>query len=144
MTIKRMSLWFVLSLGVLLSSAGFTCGGGTQTTPLGASPRAPAAEGEVEARRIENANTRLVVKVRHLAHPEKIQAGATTYVVWLQPSGQDRPQNIGALQVDQNLTGTLTATTPHDQFQITITAEPFPQASAPAGVEVFKATVRAR
>lgn len=49
---------------------------------------------------------------------------------------------MGALAVDKNLTGTLTTTTPHRDFELSITAEPFPQAKEPSGPAVLSTTVR--
>jgi hypothetical protein len=127
-------------IGLGLPTGAYGCGG-TQT-PMVASNLVPAAEGEIEAKRGDHGNTELTVTVRHLAQPEKLSDGATTYVVWIKPPGELKQQNIGALAVDKNLTGTLKTTTPHDEFELSITAESFPQAAAPSGPEVLSTTVR--
>jgi hypothetical protein len=45
----------------------------------------PAADGVTEVRRDENGNAPLDIKVDHLAPPERIAPGATSYVVWVNP-----------------------------------------------------------
>ncbi len=134
-----------LTLGAGLAGAVYACSGPQQTTTqMSSSSLVPAAEGSIQAQKGENQNTELTVTVRHLSHPAKLAAGATTYVVWLQANGQTAPQNIGALDIDKGLTGTLKTTTPHAEFQLSITAEPFPKAPAPTGPEVFRTTVRSK
>jgi hypothetical protein len=128
------------AIGLGLAGAAYGCGG-TQTEMV-ASDRVPAAKGEVEAKKGDHGNTDLTVTVKHLAKPSKVREGATTYVVWIRPPGEQQPQNLGALAVDKNLTGTLKTTTPHDEFELSITAEAFPQAAAPTGPEVLSTTVR--
>src|SRR4051812_47460671 len=67
----------------------------------------PAAEGTLQAGAAKNDNTSIDLKVKHLAHPAKLAKPASAYVVWTQRDDKAPPQNIGALQVDKNLTGTL-------------------------------------
>src|SRR5688500_8016789 len=68
----------------------------------------PAADGVAEVRRDENGNAQLDIKVDHLAPPERIAPGATSYVVWVKPMrGDMKLQNLGALRVDKNLSGEL-------------------------------------
>lgn len=123
-----------------LSAVAFGCGGSQKQ--MVASDRVPAAKGKIETDEGDNGNTQLTVRVEHLAEPAKIDENATTYVVWIKPPGAQKEQNIGALAVDKNLTGTLKTTTPHDEFELSITAEPFPNASTPSGPEVLSTTVR--
>ena len=140
---EGMKLVSVLGLGMAFSGGLAACAGG-QMTQMVSNPRVPAAEGQVVATKIENGNTRLTLTVKHLAHAASVQGGATIYVVWLQPNEQAPAQNIGALDVDKNLNGTLTTTTTQTEFLLSVTAEPFPNAAAPAGAEVFRTTVRAK
>jgi hypothetical protein len=139
-TIKnRVALTLCLGL-----AGGFFACAGTQQTRMTASTLVPAAEGYVQTEEGKNGNISLKILVKHLAHPEKLQTGATIYVAWLQPIDQAVPQNMGALNVGKNLTGLLQTSTPHHEFQLWITAEAFPRAAAPSGPEVFRTVVRDR
>jgi hypothetical protein len=53
-----------------------------------------------------------------------------------------RPQNVGVLKVGDDRKGELETTTPYSQFQIFITAEPNPTASAPTSNRLMSASVR--
>lgn len=128
-----------LALGLGLTAGVYACGG--SQTQMVASKRVPAAQGEIDTRKGDNGNTELIVTVKHLAKPANLKDGATTYVVWIKPPGSEKQQNIGALAVDKNLTGTLKTTTPHDEFELSITAESFSRAEEPSGPEVLSTTV---
>jgi hypothetical protein len=91
---------------------------------LGSSPEIPAAEGTARLRATRNGNTEIKLSVKHLAPPARITAGAGVFVVWargLAPGAA--AQNLGALRVDKNLNGKLTATTPMTSFDLFITCE---------------------
>src|SRR4051812_43716492 len=112
------------------------------SVPLAAATNSlPAAQGSVKTSIDSNSNTAVSVDVKHLAPPAKVADGATTYVVWAQPRGADAPQNLGALKVDKNLTGTLYTVLPFDEFKVFITAEPTPGVTAPSGDELLAANV---
>ncbi|MBX7116859.1 MAG: hypothetical protein K1X64_21215 [Myxococcaceae bacterium] len=124
----------------LLGGAG--CMTGAMKVPMTAAANMPAAEGTVTATRTSNENIALEVQVRHLAHPEKVEQGASTYVVWARPMGQAVPQILGALKVDRNLDGMLSTVTPYKEFQVFITAEPTEAAVTPTGQQLLLASVR--
>lgn len=107
--------------------------GGGHGTSLQNAASQPAAEGELKAGATKNDNTSIDLKVKHLAHPEKLQKPGSNYVVWTQRDDKAPPQNIGALQVDKNLTGTLNTETPLHKFDLFITAEPSGQVAQPSG-----------
>ena len=131
------------SLRVLLAAiAGAACLSGCATIstlfgPAGpkmsVSPTIPAAEGTVRFARATNDNTSINLKVKHLADPEKLTPPAKNYVVWVRNGQSAPPQNIGALTVDKNLTGTLNTVTSLHSFGIFITAELTGQVQAPTG-----------
>ena len=75
-----------------------------------------AAQGNVETTTTQNGNTALTVQVKHLAPPEKVASGASTYVVWATPMDANaEAQNLGALTVDTDRTGELrTLTSPQE------------------------------
>lgn len=100
---------------------------------LVASSAIPSVEGTAQFGETDDGNTSITLQARHLAHPERLTPPAHTYVVWLQPSKKDPPQNIGALAVDDGLNGSLQAITPFKSFELFITAEQAPDVRAPAG-----------
>lgn len=110
----------------------------TQTMRSGAG--VPASEGTVSATSESNGNTKVAVRVKHLAPPSKVAADATVYVVWVQPRNA-RPQNVGALTLNDNLEGSLDTTTPHHQFRLTVTPEPSGQVDLPTHEAVFTSNV---
>lgn len=118
-----------------------SCASGTRTVRMAGSSDVPAAEGTVKASPGENGNTLLQVDVRHLALPGRVLEGATTFVVWALPLGEATPQNIGALQVDKELHGTLKTLTPLRSLQVFITAEPNPATKVPSGPQLLSAVV---
>lgn len=115
------------------------CGGPAPVTMV-PTPTAPAAQGTVVARAGGNGNTKLSVEVKHLAKPEAVWPTAKVYVVWVRPQGGP-PQNVGTLQIDDQLTGRLETSTPFRSFAVTITPEEFPAATSPRGPSVLEAAV---
>jgi hypothetical protein len=101
----------------------------------------PAAQGTVTATSTDNNNTAVVVDVHHLASPERVQPGATTYVVWARAAGREEYQNLGALRVDSNLHGQLRTVTPLRSFDVIVTAEQSPTVTMPTSKRVLAATI---
>lgn len=132
---------FALASIIALGASGCgVFGGGSSEHKMAAAPSNLAGEGTVEASAGENDNTQLEVSVRHLAAPEKVAADASVYVVWIKP--RNAPiQNIGALEVDDDLTGELKTTTPHVAFTLTVTPEPSSRMTEPSHAAVFTAHV---
>lgn len=125
---------FALAVGGLAACAG------PSPLPMLNSSQTPAARGTVLAEAAENGNTRLIVEVKHLAPPENVAPSAKVYVVWVQPQGAP-PQNVGALRVNDDLTGRLQTVTAFASFQVMVTAEELPTATAPRGPQVLSAIV---
>lgn len=105
-----------------------------------ASTLVPAAQGTVHTDTDHNGNTGIKVNVQHLAKPHDVQTGYTSYVVWVQPRGQS-PTNVGELQVNNDLKGSIETSTPAKQFDLFITAENNPRSETPSGPEVMHTTV---
>ena len=82
-----------------------------------------ASDGTVRVSEGDNGNTKVSVRVKHLAPPSKLAADATVYVVWIQPREGDR-QNVGALTLNKDLEGSLDTLTPHRRFKVSVTPEP--------------------
>jgi len=100
----------------------------------------PGAAGRVDVDKDRNGNTELKIHVYHLADPEKLSSPKSVYVVWVQPPSKP-PVNVGQLKVNENLEGTLTATTPFKAFDTFITAEDNAHVDTPSGPEVLRTTV---
>lgn len=106
----------------------------------------PFAKGEVDASFEENGNGKMTLRVEHLGDPAKLNAKATTYVVWVKPiakEGNEKPQNVGALKVDDDYSGELEFTTTFRHFDVTVTPEESAEVSQPGGRDVLKTTVNA-
>jgi hypothetical protein len=127
----------------LLAACATTMAG--TTVPLAASQDIPAAVGTVDHGVTDNNNTRLRIDVKHLAPPGRVSPGATTYVVWAEPDfAGGRPLNLGALQVDESLQGSMEATTALQSFTVFVTAEPSATAMEPKGARLLSARVERR
>lgn len=137
--------WLAIAAFTLMTSTASTlvgCGAsGPRTVVMRTSHDVPGAEGNIKASSTDNDNTLIEVDVRHLASPEKVATGATTYVVWVRAAGAGIPQNLGALQVDGDLRGTLKSVTPLRSFDVFITAEASPTTMAPINKQLLTASI---
>jgi hypothetical protein len=57
-----------------------------------------------------NGNTKVEVKVKHLTRPQALVPPRQAYLVWVQPRSA-QPELLGALKVNDDLEGSLKATT---------------------------------
>lgn len=122
----------------------FVAGCASSPQIMSADSRVPAAQGEVKSKEESNGNTHLKVKVKHMAKPNAVEPMAQTYVVWAQDNtNTGNVQNLGALQVNDNLEGEIEALTPMKRFDVFITAEPVATAQYPTGVKTLWTTVEA-
>jgi hypothetical protein len=135
----KKSLLITIVLGYVAVASG--CGSSPPVVRMVASLDVPAAQGTVKATSTDNNNTAIEVEVHHLAPPERVQPGATTYVVWARATGQDTYQNLGALRVDENLRGTLKTITPLRSFDVMITAEAGPTVMTPTSRRLLSASI---
>jgi hypothetical protein len=137
--------WLAIAAFALMTSTVSTmvgCGAsGPRTVVMRASRDIPAAEGTIKFSAADNGNTAIEVEVHHMASPEKVATGATTYVLWARAAGAGIPQNLGALQVDGDLRGTLKTVTPLRSFDVFITAEDSPTTMAPINKQLLTASV---
>jgi hypothetical protein len=125
-------LWLSLSV---LAFAGkkFTLAGTTV---------APAARGEVEASLDKkNGNTKVKIKVEHLAPPANLNPPMTGYLIWFQQPG-GTAESQGRLRIDKNLKASFETTTPWKTFDIVVTAESDATVKAPTGAVVLKGSVQ--
>lgn len=118
-------------------------GCGASAMMLQRSERIPAAEGSVKVDRGPNDNTRLKIEVKHLAPPDRIEAGANVFVAWARPlQGSNPPQNLGALVVDKDLSGRLETVTSWREFELIITAEPTAGGDRPTSAVLLSKDIR--
>lgn len=130
----------VASIALTQGACGIFGGGGGPKQTMLTSAENTSGEGTVQAKVGENGNTVVKVRVKHLSSPEKVAADASVYVVWIQPRNGEI-QNVGALQVDDDLVGKLDTTTPHRAFTLTVTPEPSARMAAPTHKAVFTTEV---
>ena len=100
----------------------------------------PAAEGKVVTSTDRNGNTEIEVEVKHMATPQSLTPAQQSYVVWVQPRGKD-PEVLGTLRVNDDLQGSVKATTPYKDFDVIVTAENMPKPETPSSMVVLKGTV---
>lgn len=112
-----------------MMGGGATAGGHSMTVSSGM----PAAEATVRLGQAANDNTSIDLTVEHLAQPERLDPPANVYVVWTKPPEEQEAQNIGALKVDEDLTGRLTTVSPLHSFELFVTAEQSAQVTEPTG-----------
>src|ERR1051325_898430 len=101
---------------------------------------APAAEGKITTDNDRNGNTGVEVEVKHMATPQSLTPAKQAYLVWVQPRGKD-PELLGALRVNEDLEGTLKATTPYKDFEIFVTAEENMRPESPSSMVILKGSV---
>jgi hypothetical protein len=101
------------------------------------SSNVPAAEGRAIVEHDRNKNVEVTLEVRHLAKPQSLSPAKGTYVVWIQPEGQEA-NNVGVLRVNDELKGDFRTTTPYKKFDLFVTAEDSPTVSTPSGTEIMR------
>ena len=78
----------------------------------------------------KNGNTKVEVKVEHLATPENLTPPRTAYVVWFKERDAE-PLNQGLLKPGKDLKATFRSVTPLKTFDVVITAESDPNTKRP-------------
>lgn len=113
------TLSLVAAVGVGLVAVA--CGG-SQTSSAYGTAITPGATAEIAVGKTEGSQT-VDVRVQHLAPPERLRAGHSQYAVWIVPAGLE-PVLAGTLAYDhESQAGRLRATTPHQVFEVVVTAE---------------------
>ena len=113
--------------------------GNEQTWTMATTEKVPSAEGKVKIKTEKDGNTKVKVEVAHLAHPDDA-FNATTYVVWLKPAS-GIAQNVGVLNVNKKLEGSLETKTPFKDFTVIVTAEQNANVTMPTGQSVMDTKV---
>jgi hypothetical protein len=109
--------------------------------PMAAASIVPGARGDVDISKDKNGNTKLKMKVQHLANAENLTPPAAVYVIWLRER-DGNPENQGQLKVSKNLDASFETVTPLKNFDVFVTAEQDLKAKTPSAVQVLKATVQ--
>jgi hypothetical protein len=132
---KRFNIALLVVLSFFLTIVAW--GREDRLTNTGATP---AAMGKVITNNDRNNNTDIEVQVKHMAAPQSLTPAKTAYLVWVQPRGKEA-ELVGALRVNEDLEGSLKATTPYKDFDIFITAEDTMRPDTPSGMVILKGTV---
>ena len=118
---------------IVTGLATWSCAGSNQLR-LTSSPDIPGAQSTAKVSTTGNGNTQIDLIVEHLASPERVDPGATIYVVWVRGNeAEAQSHNLGALKVDDNEKGRISATTPLRSFDLYITAEASQLSTVPTG-----------
>lgn len=132
---------FMIVMLIAIGFTAFSCAGPRELR-LTSSPDIPAAQGIATISATDDANTKIDLTVEHLASPERVAPGTTVYIVWV--LGNDtgaQPQSLGALRVNDDLKGSISAMTPLRAFDLYITAEPSQASTVPTGKTLLSTTV---
>src|SRR5438270_14061255 len=78
---------------------------------------ASAAEGKVITNNDRNGNTNVDLHVKHIATPRSLTPARQASQLWVQPRRKDA-QFLRGLRVNEDLDGSLNATTPHRDFEM--------------------------
>ena len=125
---------------LLVSAVLAACCATTTNYRLTPSSAVRGTRGTVEVSAGDHEDSCLSIQVDNLAGPSLLIPGASAYVVWVAPTDGAAAQNVGSLQIDGR-SGSLSTTTPLNDFIVSITPEMEVQAIAPSGPQVLSATV---
>lgn len=128
------ALSLVLALG---------CGGGA-SIPLETTPRTPAAVGTLDVDRGPNDNTVGKLHVEHLAPAQALRGDLSVYVAWVRPTGASNWQNVGQLLIGEDREGSVEVRVPHDQFELSVSAESDGSARNPSEFVVLRGQIDTR
>jgi hypothetical protein len=134
-----LALATVVTLATLTTIAA---GCSSTTASLAPTNRNPGSEGSVVARDAKNGNTELVVDLNHLPDPSVY--GASAYVVWIRPTATDDYLNVGQIAIDKKRHGRLATLTPHEEFDVLVTAEDRATSGEPSNVIMLRGAVGQR
>jgi len=134
--------WGLVGSVALLAVLG-GCSSTLHYAPKG-SAKAPEADAKITADVDTGTSiTKLSVKAEHLAPPDRLNQGGTTFVAWACKSGNSNCTRIGALKYDaEGRKGDLTeVTVPMTKFDLVISVESMPDPQAPSSVVVISQTI---
>jgi hypothetical protein len=116
----------------------------SQEYPMKGSNSVPAAAGIVKVQRDkDNGNTKLDIRVWHLANPSRLTPPANAYIVWVRPRDGAAVKQ-GAIRVDKDQKGEVKLVTEAKDFEVFITAEQSESPDVPSDFQVLRADVTIR
>jgi hypothetical protein len=122
---------------MVLCTALTACGGPLLYAPKGTA-KAPETDAKIVAKVDAGASiTHLTINAEHLAPPDRLNPGGTTFVVWAH-KGNDTTR-IGALKYDvDGRKGELTeVSVPQTKFELLVSVEQQPDPPAPSAIVVI-------
>lgn len=128
-------------LGALAFASLTAC---TKHYDVAASAAAVGADATIDAsEQKEQGFTRMTVRVKNLAPPDRVSAGAAAFVAWHRGSGDGQWIRIAALRYDEGAREAVLAeaTVPALGYELAVTAEPGPTVAAPSNIIVFSQKV---
>jgi hypothetical protein len=128
-------------LSIIAGLLLLTAGASAKKYPLTADKSVPAAQGQVDVGRDKNGNTKVELKVEHLAPPENLTPPKAAYIVWFQERGGEAV-NQGSLKPGKNLKGNFKTVTQLKSFDVIVTAESDTAVKTPSGPEIMRATIQ--
>jgi hypothetical protein len=114
----------------------------TQKYTLNPGPNTPAATGTAKVETSKQGNEKVELTVDHLPEPASL-GGASNYVVWIEPAGEQQVMPAGALKIDENRQGKLDFVTPYKDFNVIVTAERTTAPSEPSDEVVLRGQIAA-
>lgn len=129
----QISKWIQGGAALLFCALLAACGP-LRYTPHG-TVKAPDADALIEAEVVKDGGlTHLDVTIKHLAPPERLSAGGTTFVVWARQGDAAPWQRIGALKYDEDdrKGEILEASVPLTSFSLIISVEKQPAPEKPS------------
>jgi len=81
----------------------------------------PAAEAKIKVKEMDNGNYSISVKIENLASPDKLSPERKYYIVWVK--SKKGTFNLGMLDLDDELNGSLETQTTYEPRKILISAE---------------------
>ena len=98
----------------------------------------PAARGDVKVNKDKNNNYNIKLDISYLAEPERLQPSRKYYVVWLSPSKNEIPLNIGQIVGTSKLNVKFETVSSSKPKRIFITAEDDGQTQYPSSYIVLE------
>lgn len=125
-------------LALALAFTVTACGGPLKYKAI-SSAKAPGADATIIADvKKDQGLTQLEIDVLNLAPPDRVAAGAATYVVWQRRNSDVAWSRLGAVRYDgSDRKGTWTGSVPETGFDLAISAEKDVSVASPSGETVF-------
>ena len=120
----------IIAAAAVLMGTLAACASGPR---LASAPALAKAKGSVAFEKTEDRGTEIILRVKNLAEPEGLNPPGYSYVAWVQSDRESPAHNVGALAVDDDLSGELNTVTPLRDFELFVTVEPASDVAQPTG-----------